>query len=86
MPIIEKESTEQELRDQIARLDYLIGRNPATAKDMIFRKFAVQRELNNLLLSKDGYEVVKTADIETRVIESYVAGYAAAKAEKEQAQ
>lgn len=65
MPIVEKESTEAELRAQIERLDSVIARNPSMTKDLVVRKQAAQRELNLLLLSQPGYAVVKIAEMKS---------------------
>jgi hypothetical protein len=82
MPLVEKMSNESELRAAIAHLNWVIQRNPLAAKDLGSRRQAVQTELNNLLLSQEGYEVVKVADVQKA---AYAAGHAAAKAEMEDA-
>jgi hypothetical protein len=61
MPIIEKEATEEELRARIARLDDVMARNPIMVKALSQQKQDAQRELNLLLLSQPGYEVVKVS-------------------------
>ena len=85
MPLVEKTMSEQELRDQIARLELLIKRNPVTAKDQGIRLQAAKDELNKLLLSQSGYSVTKDADVAAQIAtarrEGYAAGHAAAQAE-----
>lgn len=78
MPLVEKVASEAELKALIARLSWMIERNPAMTKDLNSRREAAQRELNGLLLSQPGYEVVKTADVEAAKKAAYDAGYLAA--------
>lgn len=82
MPIVEKESTEAELRATIERLDSVMGRNPSMVKNLAVRKAAVQRELNLLLLSLPGYAVYHCDSVEavSQMVrqQGYDAGYAQA--------
>ena len=77
MPLVEKVASEAELRAYMARLQLVIERNPATAKDQCGRLEAARRELNNLLLSQPGYEVVNIVDNQAKLKAAYDAGYAA---------
>lgn len=82
MPLVEKRMMEPELREAISRLDRLIEANPAMARDFTTKKQALTAELNDLLLRSGGYEVMKTTDVEQRVKDAFIAGYASGQVQR----